>query len=673
MTKYGDILWRPTAERSRASFMGRFAAAASVKTGRALESYPALHEWSVTDLAAFWGEIASFTGVEWQKPADSVYVPPKAGHMLGARWFSGARLNYAENLLGGPDRPDAVIALAEGAPRRCLSLAELRSEVSRCAAALKKAGVGKGDRVAGVVGNLPEALIAMLATSALGGVWASCSPDFGAAAVADRLGQIDPKVVFFTSSYIYNGKRFDCGKAIREALALMPGTRRGVLIQHLPGPSASGDFGPARLESWGEFLATSGGDPGHQLPLAFAPLAFDEPLFILFSSGTTGVPKCIVHGVGGTLLQHKKELLLHSDVGPGSRLFFYTTCGWMMWNWMVTGLSTGASLVLFEGSVASPDLGALWRVVRDEGVTAFGASPKFVASCMSQGISPKALLGGYAPRTLLLTGAPLLPEHFAWLYEQVPGKDGDLHVASISGGTDIVSCFMLGTPLLPVRAGEIQAPGLGMAIDAWDERGESVRGEKAELVCTRPFVAMPVGFWRDEGGARYRKAYFEHYLPLGREVWRHGDYVELTPSGGVVVYGRSDATLNPGGVRIGTAEIYRQVEALPEVVDSLAVGRRAAGGDTDIILFVKLRAGVTLDAALKERLRGAIRSGLTPRHLPKEIAQVQDIPYTRSGKKVELAVTNAIHGEPVTNAAALANPESLAEYVAFGLNRGGAK
>ena len=645
--------------------MGRFAAQASGLAGRDLTRYEDLHHWSVTETAAFWGALADYVGIHFQTPPEQVYTPPPPGRILGARWFTGARLNYAENMLAGPERAEALVALAEGAPRRVYSLAELRLAVARVAAALQRAGVEKGDRVAGVIANLPEAIIAMLATASLGGVWSSCSPDFGASAVLDRLGQVTPKVVFFTSGYVYGGRPFDCLATAREVVARLPSVERAVLVTHLPEQQSAARAAAAagaKTVTWDDFLAE-----GEESPtLRFAPLAFADPLYIMFSSGTTGVPKCITHGVGGTLLQHKKELLLHANVGEDARLLFYTTCGWMMWNWMASGLATGASLVLFEGSVASPDLGGLWRTVRDERVTAFGTSPKFIATCMSQGVRPSELLGGYVPETVLSTGAPLLPEHFAWIYEQV---GADLHLASISGGTDIVSCFMLGTPLLPVRAGEIQYAGLGMAIDAWDEEAHPVRGGKGELVCTKPFVSMPVGFWNDETGERYRRAYFDYYQHLGIQVWRHGDFIEITPHGGIVVYGRSDATLNPGGVRIGTAELYRQVETLPEVLDSVAVGRHGPGGDTEVWLFVKLAAGRSLDQELSERIRKTIRTGLTPRHVPKAVIQVRDIPYTRSGKKVEVAVTQAIHGEPVPNLAAIANPEAMEEFFAMGASR----
>ena len=669
MTAYSDILWTPSAQRLAASHMSRFAAMVSRRIGLDVDvdvdvdvdlnlaSHRHLHAWSVTNTGAFWEAVAEYCGVKFMTPSTRAYQPPIKGKMLGARWFEGATLNYAEHLLAGDPAAEVLIALAEGTDKRVYTRGTLRAEVARCAAALKRCGVTAGDRVAGVVANVPEALIAMLATTAIGAVWSSCSPDFGAAAVTDRLKQIEPKVVFFTERYQYGDKVFDCAAQIAATSLALPGLRATVAIDHLASaqPATKGTQ-VSGLIPWAEFL----GDDHHKLE--FAPRRFDDPLFILFSSGTTGVPKAIVHSVGGTLLQHLKELMLHSDVGPGSRLMFYTTCGWMMWNWMVSALATGASLVLFEGSVASPDLGVFWRAAKDCAVTALGTSPKFIATCMTQGYDVRKVLGSYAPRTVLTTGAPLLPEHFAWLYATVAPADGDLHVASISGGTDIVSCFMLGTPTLPVRAGEIQAAGLGMDVDAWDDEGKSCRGVKAELVCKTPFPSMPVGFWNDADGKRYHAAYFEHFTDP--EVWRHGDFIEITSNGGVIVYGRSDATLNPGGVRIGTAELYRQVETITGIVDSIAVAHRQ-GGDESIVLFVKLAPGVILDEALQKAIKRTLRERLTPRHVPRQIISVADIPYTRSGKKVELAVTQAIHGEPIANLAALANPEAIAEFQAF--------
>jgi acetoacetyl-CoA synthetase len=655
MPPSSDILWRPSASRIETAALTSFARVASVRAGRPLADYDALYRWSIEDTAAFWQAVADFCGLIWQRPASRAYTPPPAGGMLGARWFEGATLNFAENLLTPVTRtPDAevVVSHAEGRGRVALRGRELLSAVARCAAALEAHGVGPGDRVVGILANVPEALVAMLATAARGAVWSSCSPDFGAAATCDRFGQVAPKVVFFTTGYLYGGKRFSTKAAVEEALARLP-ARLAVAVDHLEGAPVTPLVQAVETIAWDRFLGT--GSPR----LEFVPRRFDDPQYILFSSGTTGVPKCITHGVGGTLLQHAKELVLHCDLKAGDRLLYYTTCGWMMWNWMASALACGATLALYEGSPASPDTGALWRVAADEGVTHLGVSPKYLAACAAEGLSPRELLAGARLRTLLSTGAPLLPEQFAWVYREVAA---DLHLASISGGTDIVSCFMLGVPTLPVRAGEIQRAGLGMAIEAWDETGHPVRGRKGELVCVQPFPSMPVSFWNDPDGAKYRNAYFTHY---DREVWRHGDFVEITAEGGIVVYGRSDATLNPGGVRIGTAELYRQVETLPEVADSLAIGREA-DGDTEIWLFVKLRDARPLDAALETRIKATIREALTPRHVPRRIVAVQDIPYTRSGKKVELAVTEAVHGRPVTNMAALANPEAMVEYVAMG-------
>lgn len=641
--------------------MRRFTNYVQERGAGSFSDYKSLHQWSVRAPAAFWQCAAQFVGIQWQTPARASYLPPPAGRMRGAQWFPGGRLNYAANLLhgaacGAADR-EVLVAHAEGAPRRSYTAAALAELVGRCAARLKQAGVEPGDRVAGVVGNIPEALIAMLAATSLGAIWSSCSPDFGAAAVCDRLSQVRPKVVFFTARYQYNGKVFDCAPTITASLARLPDVRLAVLIDHLDLPPLPRLASPIARD-WREVLSCPP-------ELAFAPRAFEDPLFILFSSGTTGIPKCIAHGVGGTLLQHKKELLLHGDVGPQARLLYYTTCGWMMWNWMVSALATGASLVLFEGAVSQPDLGVLWRIVRDEGVTHFGTSPKFISACMGAGVKAREQLGGHQLSTIFSTGSPLLPEHFSWVYEQA---GPDLHLASISGGTDIISCFMLGNPTLPVRSGEIQCAGLGMAIEAWDENAQPLVGAKGELVCTQPFVSMPVCFWNDPGDAKYKAAYFEHYeAQLGREVWRHGDYVELTPHGGVIVFGRSDATLNPGGVRIGTAELYRQVENYPGILDAIAAGERDAQGDTSIALFVKMQPGQVLTADIVAALKKHIRTALTPRHVPAAIVAVDDIPYTRSGKKLEIAVTQAIHGEPIQNVGAIANPESLAPFIAYGV------
>lgn len=656
MTTPGDILWQPSPSRIAATNLSAFTKFATARTGRLLSHYDDLYAWSLTDPGSFWQAIADFCGVIWHNPAKSPYQAPLSGHMLGAQWFVEGRLNFAQNLLAPVLRhptDEIIVSFAEGRGRVSLTGAELLTEVARCAAALRQLGLNPGDRVVGVMANVPEALIAMLATTACGGVWASCSPDFGAAAIADRFAQVAPKVLFFTTAYVYAGKRCSTEAVIREVLSALP-IEVAVAVNHLDDGAFSTSQSAVEVEGWERFLARS------EAPLAFVPRQFSDPLYILFSSGTTGVPKCITHGVGGTLLQHLKELSLHCDLKPGDRLLYYTTCGWMMWNWMASALACGAGLVLYEGSPAAPDAATLWKLADEVGVTHLGVSPKYLAACANAGVRPKEYLTGGRLRTLLSTGAPLLPEQFAWVYREVAS---DLHLASISGGTDIVSCFMLGVPTLPVRAGEIQRPGLGMAIEAWDETAKPVRGRKGELVCVQPFPSMPVAFWNDPDGGKYRKAYFDHYETT--EVWRHGDFIEITPEGGIIVYGRSDATLNPGGVRIGTAELYRQVETLSEVIDCVAIGREMAG-DTEIWLFVKLQAGVQLAPDLVQRIKTTIRTALTPRHVPRRIFAVQDIPYTRSGKKVEVAVTDAVHGRTVNNLAALANPEAMAEFVAIG-------
>ncbi len=652
-----NVLWQPDADVVRKTRMTAFTAAAALRSGIAFADYQELYQWSINDLAAFWETCAEFVELKWQSPPKQTYIAPPSGKMLGAQWFPSGHLNYAENILAGCDDREVLVGICEGrAEAKRYSGRELRWQVARCASALRRAGVKKGDYVGAVMANVPEAIVAMLATTSIGAVWSSCSPDFGVQGIVDRLGQVQPKILFFSASYFYAGKLIDCRETIKACSdKIRP--EHLVVFDHLAVSS------PA----WEDFLASAGVsvDLNAEPPLEFTPVEFNHPLFVMFSSGTTGVPKCIVHGTGGTLLQHKKELLLHGDLGPGDRLFFYTTCGWMMWNWMVSALGVGASLLVYDGSVAHPNLSVLWRIVSENAVTAFGTSPKFIATCIMRRLLPRQRFDLRRLRTVFSTGAPLLPEHFEWIYRSV-GET--LHLASISGGTDIISCFMLGNPNLPVVAGEIQCRGLGMAVEAWDATGKSATGQQGELVCVKPFVSMPVGFLHDDGGARYRAAYFEHYPE--REVWRHGDFIEITARGTIIVYGRSDATLNPGGVRIGTAELYRQIETLPEIADSVAIGHKH-GGDTRIVLFVKMADGQSFGEAVVQRVKSLIRTQLTPRHVPSVILPVKDIPYTRNGKKVEIAVVQAVHGEAVRNLSALANPEAIQEYIVRGqeLNR----
>jgi acetoacetyl-CoA synthetase len=631
-------LWRPSAERVAAANLTRFMAA----VGREGETYAALHRWSVEDRAAFWDAVWNFCGVLGEKGGS---VVEDGERMPGARFFPEARLNFAENLLRRRDGGDAIVFWGEDKVRRRLSWAELEDQVARLAQALKAEGVGVGDRVAGYVPNMPEAVVGMLATAALGATWSSCSPDFGVRGVLDRFGQIEPKVLIMAEGYYYNGKAFDLTAKAREVLAELPGVKRTVVFPYTRAEAPLD--GLPNAVRWADYL---GRQKGGGVPFTRVP--FNQPLYIMYSSGTTGVPKCIVHGVGGTLLQHLKEHQLQSDVKPGDRVFYFTTCGWMMWNWLVSGLATGATLLLYDGSPFHPSGNILFDFADAEAMTLFGTSAKWIDACAKAGLEPMRTHGLESVRTMTSTGSPLSPEGFEYVYGKVKR---DICLASISGGTDIVSCFVLGNPIGPVWKGEIQAPGLGMAVEVWDDSGKRARvGEKGELVCIKPFPSMPVGFWNDPDGQKYFNAYFARFPG----VWCHGDYAAMTEHGGIVIYGRSDAVLNPGGVRIGTAEIYRQVEQIPEVLESLVIGQDWEK-DVRVVLFVKLREGTALDGGLADRIRRQIRANASPRHVPTKILQVADIPRTKSGKIVELAVRDVVHGRPVKNKEALANPEAL--------------
>ncbi len=637
-------LWEPSEDRRRATQIAAFMDLVNDRFGTAFSDYDTLWQWSVDSPEDFWEAVWDFGGVAGDKGerrlADGDAMP-------GAKFFPDARINFAENLLRRDGAGDAMVFWGEDKVKRRMSWAELRDAVARLAAALKADGVGPGDRVAAYMPNMPETVIGMLATTALGAVWSSCSPDFGIQGVLDRFGQIEPTVLIAVEGYYYAGKSLDIRDKVAAVAAQLPTLKRVVVVPYV---NAAPDIsGIERATHWGEYL----GD-GAVPSLGFARMPFNDPLYIMFSSGTTGVPKCIVHGIGGTLLQHLKEHKLQSDVRPGDRVFYFTTCGWMMWNWLVSGLAAEATLLLYDGSPFHPDGNILFDYADAEGMTLFGTSAKYIDALKKGGLDPKSTHSLASVRTMTSTGSPLVPEGFDYVYERIKA---DIQLASISGGTDIVSCFVLGNPIGPVWRGEIQKRGLGMAVEVWNEDGKPVVGEKGELVCTRPFPCMPIYFWNDPDGAKFRAAYFETWPG----VWCHGDYVELTERGGMIIYGRSDAVLNPGGVRIGTAEIYRQVEQLPEVVESLVIGQDW-DADVRVVLFVRLAEGVTLDDALATRIKQRIRAGATPRHVPAKVLAVSDIPRTKSGKIVELAVRNVVHGRPVKNVEALANPEALEEY-----------
>jgi acetoacetyl-CoA synthetase len=632
-------LWTPTAERVARAHLTAFREAAAAAAGRPLGDYWALHAWSIAEPDAFWRTCLAASGLPHAGRAERAR---SADPMPATRWFEGMTLNYAEALLAGRGAADdapAIVATDETGADRILTRGELRAAVASAAAALTRDGIGAGDTVAAIVANVPEAVILHLACAAVGAVFSSCSPDFGADAAHARFHQIAPKLLLVSSAYPYNGKVFETGRVVAELASRLPGRPRVVVLgPEIPGLEAT---------SWPAWLVEA------PPPLAPLRLPFDHPLAVLYSSGTTGLPKALVHRAGGLLLTHHKELRLHGDVGPGDRLLYFTTCGWMMWNWLVSALAEGATIVLFDGSPSHPSLDVLWTAVDRLQVTHFGTSARFIHGCKAAGLAPRRSQRLEPLRTVFSTGSPLARGGFEWVYREV--KD-DLHLASISGGTDIVGCFMLGVPTEPVYSGEIQAAGLGVDLAAFDEAGRPVIGQPGELVCRQPLPSMPLRFWGDGDGARYRAAYFEHYPG----VWRHGDLVEITPRRGIVVYGRSDATLNPGGVRIGTAEIYRPLEAIPEIVEALAVGRREAD-DEVIWLFVVLRPGATLDGALTARIQATIRTEESPRHVPKRVFQVSELPRTRSGKSMEIAVTQLVNGRPVPNRMVVANPASLDE------------
>ncbi|MDR3472014.1 MAG: acetoacetate--CoA ligase [Devosia sp.] len=633
----GEILWQPSPERIADTALARFAAA----HGFEATDYAGLLRWSITDSEHFYGALWDFLGIIGEK-GDRACLP--GSDQRTTRFFPGARLNYAENLLREPDERLAIIAHRDDGTRRTITRKALYDLVSRCAQAMVAEGVGPGDRIAAIVTNDLESITLYLAAAAIGAIWASCSPDFGPAGASDRLNQVEPKLLVAVPSYGYAGKTIDTTASI-NAVAEAAAVRRIVLLG--APPAGAGYARPASpLEDWISPFAPQ--------PISFHRQAFNAPLAILFSSGTTGKPKCIMHSSGGLLLQHLKEQVLQSDVRPGDRLFYYTTCGWMMWNWLVSGLATGATLVTYDGNPAYPRPDRLLDLIDSEGITIFGTSAKYIDSCHKAGLSPRTTHSLGTLRAVLSTGSPLLPESYDYIYRE---WKSDLHLASISGGTDICGCFLGGVPTLPVRRGELQGAMLGMDMAAFSADGLPVENVPGEFVCRSAHPSMPVAFWNDADGSRYRAAYFERFPG----VWTHGDYVEKRPSGGYVIHGRSDTTLNPGGVRIGTAEIYRQVETIPEVLEAVAVGQDWQG-DQRVILFVRLRDGVALSDDLEKLIRSRIRTGATPRHVPARIVAVPEIPRTRSGKVSEVAVRDTINGRPIGNDTALANPECLASY-----------
>lgn len=642
-----ELLWIPSEERIANSNINKFLSYISEKEKFSCSDYHQLYDWSIRNIEKFWEHIWNYSNIIHKKNYNKVLIHKGIKDSI---WFSGAELNFAENLLRHNNDKTALVSYRENYPAVRITYSQLNDIVRKVSNALKKFGVRKGDRVAGYVANIPEAVIAMLATTSIGAVWSSTSPDFGTEGVVDRFGQIEPKILFATKSYYYGSKHINNFDKIIEVKKRIPSIEKVILIDEYF------DFSETKTQSeeQNDIINFSALLNYSQDDFQFIYSEFDHPVYIMYSSGTTGKPKCIVHGAGGTLLQHFKELFLHTDLKENDVITYFTTCGWMMWNWLISSLQIGTTIVLIDGNPVSPSNERLWKIIEDEKISIFGTSPKYLTLIEKSGLIPKEKFNLNSLKTILSTGSPLTDANFHLVYENV--KE-DVLLSSISGGTDIISCFMLGCPILPVYSGEIQCRGLAMKVEAWDENGKSLIEEKGELVCSAPFPSRPIYFWNDPDGLKYHQAYFNFYP----NVWRHGDYIKITKHGGVIVYGRSDSTLNPGGVRIGTAEIYKVVEAIEEVSDSLVVGKNI-NGDVEVILFVVLKTDYHLDEKLIVKIKDKIRTETTPRHVPAKIYQIREVPYTISGKKVEIAVSKILNGEIIDNKEALINPNSLEQF-----------
>ena len=630
------VVWTPSQDQILNSNLKKFTEFVEENTGKHFKSYDELHHFSISN-PEFWRFIIEFCKVEgeWNGP---IY---EGENIFSAKWFPQSKLNFAENMLKNRSDNEALVFRCEDRISETLSFAELYNQVSKTAQHLKELGVTKGDRVAGFLPNFAGSIVAMLATASVGAIWSSCSPDFGEQGVIDRFGQIEPKVLFCVDGYFYNGKTHNCLDKIKSFTARLPSLKQIVIFDY----ASLSNIVINNSISYQEILENY-----EAIEIGFERVGFDHPLYIMYSSGTTGVPKCIVHGHGGTLVQHLKEHQLQTNISSGDRVFYFTTCSWMMWNWLVSALGTGATIMLYDGSPTYPDNTVLWQFAEEEEFSHFGTSAKYIETLMKDDVNPSAIFKLSNLKVICSTGSPLSAECYDYIYNNV----GYVHLASISGGTDIVSCFVLGVPNIPVRRGEIQGAGLGMAVEIWDDSGRVNRGERGELVCTKPFPSRPVKFWNDIDGRKYHAAYFDRF----EGVWAHGDFAEQTPDGGYIIYGRSDATLNPGGVRIGTAEIYRQVDRVKEVLESIVIGQ-IWESDTRIVLFVKLREGINLTETLADTIKKLIKNNCTSRHVPSKILQVEDIPRTKSGKIVEIPVRDIVHGREVKNKEALANPEAL--------------